>query len=131
MNLKKKKINLFFIILFFRLFNEEDFQKSLKNILIKEDTEKKIYKGLAKYSQIFKGILFEKDQISNMVANSDNFIYIKSSLSNITSILVYFDILLENFDYIIDIRQKEIADKKITPDESILEIDNKKNDKQK
>ena len=61
-----------------------------------------------------------------MVANSDNFIYIKSSLSNITSILVYFDILLENFDYIIDIRQKEIADKKITPDESILEIDNKK-----
>ena len=123
---KKKKINLFFIILFFRLFNEEDFQKSLKNILIKEDTEKKIYKGLAKYSQIFKGILFEKDQISKMVANSDNFIYIKSSLSNITSILVYFDIILENFDYIIDIRQKEIADKKITPDESILEIDNKK-----
>ena len=45
---KKKKINLFFIILFFRLFNEEDFQKSFKNILIKEDTEKKIYKGLAK-----------------------------------------------------------------------------------
>ena len=122
----KNKRDLFFIILCFRLFNKEDFQQSLNNILNHNDTKNVIYIWLTKYPKIFKGILSEKKQISNMVKKCENFRNIKRVLSNITSILDYFDIILENLEHIFEIRQEEINKKEKTAADIILEIDGEK-----
>ena len=120
------KKDLFFFILCFRLFNERHkFETSLKNMLTHEDTQNKIYKGLAKYSDTFEGIYFEKEQITNMVRNSDTFGRIKRSLSNITYISDYYEIVLENLEHIFEIREKTIKEKTKKAEEIILEIDKK------
>ena len=120
------KKNLFFIILCYRLYNErQNFETSLKNILPNEDIQNKIYKGLAKYSEVFEGIFFEKEQISHMVKNSDSFGRIKRSLSNITSISDYYEIVLENLEHIFEIREETLKEKKRKPEEIVLEIDKK------
>jgi len=122
----KNKKHLFFIILCYRLYNErQNFETSLKNILSNEDIQNKIYKGLAKYSEVFEGIYFEKEQISHMVKNSDSFGRIKRSLSNITSISDYYEIVLENLEHIFEIREETLKEKKRKPEEIVLEIDKK------
>ena len=105
-----RKKELFYMILCFRVYNKKDFQKSLQNILKDDNTSKKIYEKLAQFPEIFGGMLYEKDQILNMVKNSKNFKNIKSSLSNITSISDYFEIILKNLNHIFKIREKAIED---------------------
>jgi hypothetical protein len=122
----KYKKELYLIILFYRLFLKNGkFSESLKNILKDEETKKDIYKNLVKWHELFEGIDFEKEQVSEMVKASDNFRRIKRSLSNIVILPDYLEIILENLEHIIDIRNKEIKENKKKQDEVIIEIDKK------
>ena len=120
----KYKPELYLIILCYRLFLKNGkFHESLKIILKDEENKNEIYKNIVKYHELFEGITFEKEQVSQMVKASDNFRRIKRSLSNIVTIADYLEIILENLDHIIDVRNKEIKDNKKKPDEVIIEID--------
>ena len=120
----KCKTSLYFIIICFRLFlDKEKLKESLNNILKMEDIQKNIYKGIVKNHELFEGIKFEKEQISCMVKASESFRRIKRSLSFNANILDYLEIFLENFDYIISVRNEEIKKEKgKKPEELILEI---------
>ena len=103
----KYKPELYLIILCYRLFLKNGkFHESLKIILKDEENKNEIYKNIVKYHELFEGITFEKEQVSQMVKASDNFRRIKRSLSNIVTIADYLEIILENLDHIIDVRNK-------------------------
>ena len=104
----KIKENIFLIILCFRLFNEiYKFGNSLSNILLNEDIKKQIYKDLGKYDDIFEGIIFEKEQISQMVKALEKFSRIKRALSNLNDISDYLELIFLNLEHISLIRKKE------------------------
>ena len=121
----KYKTRLYFIIISFRtLIDREKLKESLNNILGKEDIKKNIYKGIVKNHELFEGIKFEKEQISCMVKASESFRRIKRSLSFNVNTLDYLEIFLENFDYIISVRNEELKKEKgKKPEELILEIE--------
>ena len=122
----KHKSNLFFIILVFKQFlDRNNFQQTLNNILRIEDTQNRIYKGIVKFHELFEGGNFDKFQISKMVSVSDTFKRIKRSISYITNINDYLEIILENFEHIVKVREGDIKkenDKKKKLDDYNLDI---------
>ena len=120
----KYKANLYFIILVFRQFYEkENFQKTLNNFIINEDTHRRIYRGIIRFPDLFIGARFEKEQISKMIEFCDNYKGIKKSLKYITNINDYLDIILKNFEIIAKLRDDDMKkDKNKKPDEFYLDI---------
>ena len=123
----KIKRKLFFIILCFRFFYERyKFENSLKNILSNEDTKNQIYKDISKYHDIFEGINYEKEQISEMVKVLEKFRRIKRALSNLDNISDYIEIILAHLEHISSIRIKDLKDKDNKPENLVLKFDENK-----
>ena len=109
----KYKANLFFIILIFKYYyDKENFQRTVYNIIKNEDTQKRIYRGIIRFPELFTGVKFEKKQISKMVSFCENFKNIKKALEYIVNINDYLEILLQNFDLIIEKREEYIKKEK-------------------
>ena len=120
----KPKAHLFFIIICFRLaFDSQNLLGSLNNILMIEDTQERIYKGIVKNNELFLYIPFTKEQISKMIKFSDSYNGIKRSLRFIITITDLMEIISEHFTHIIKLKKEEEKEKGKKHGEIIFEID--------
>ena len=107
----KFKANCYSILLYFNYFFKKEEFISLLNDEQKTDD---IYPILLK-NNIFKNLELSKEQIGKLINLSSNFNELLIALSFNKDMLIFLQLILENFDKISDLFKKEYSEKKKNP----------------
>ena len=115
----KFKVNFYTILLcFYYFFKKETFM----SLLYDEQNRDDIYPIIIK-NNIFKSIEFSKEQIGELICYSSNFNELLNALSFNKDILIFLQLIQENFDKISDLFKKESSEIKKREKGIIINMD--------
>jgi len=116
----KFKVNFYTLLLcFYYFFKKETFM----SLLYDEQNRDDIYPVIIK-NNIFKNIEFSKEQIGELIYYSSNFNELLNALSFNKDILIFLQLIQENFDKISDLFKKESSETNTKEKGIIINMDN-------